>query len=339
MEKFRLGRTDLMVSRSAFGALPIQRVSIDTAKVILRKAYDNGINFFDTARAYTDSEEKIGQALSDVRSDIIISTKTNAKDKETLLKHLETSLKTLKTDYVDILQLHNPQKLPTPQEQADLYEGLLEAKRKGMTRYIGITNHTLQTAMEAAESGLYDTIQFPFSLLSTPEEIALVKKCQERDLGFLAMKTLAGGIITNSKAVFTYIRQHDNVLPLWGIQHEWELDEFLAYEKNPPALDATILSAIEKERSELSGSFCRGCGYCLPCPVGINIPVAARMSYILTRAPYQKFLEDDERAKMLRIKECLECGECAIKCPYNLDTPNLLKHMLENYEEFYQQHK
>ena len=174
MDKIKLGRANLMVSRSGFGSLPIQRIALEDAKAILRKAYDNGINFFDTARMYTDSEEKVGYALSDVRKNIIIATKTHAKDKKTLFEHLETSLKNLKTDYIDIYQLHNPKELPNPEDPKSLYGGLLEAKKKGMIRFIGLTNHDIKRAIRAAKSELYDTIQFPLNSISADEDLKLM---------------------------------------------------------------------------------------------------------------------------------------------------------------------
>lgn len=180
MDKIKLGRTNLMVSRSGFGALPIQRISFDEAKAILLKAYESGINFFDTARAYTDSEEKLGYALAERRKDIIIATKTQAKDKKTLFSHLETSLRNLKTDYIDIYQLHNPSELPNPQDAESLYSGLIEAKEKGMIRFIGLTNHNIKTAIQAATSNLFDTIQFPLNSLATDEDLKIIQVCKER---------------------------------------------------------------------------------------------------------------------------------------------------------------
>ena len=339
MDKIKLGRTNLMVTRSGFGALPVQRVSFEEAKNILRKAYDNGINFFDTARAYSDSEEKIGYSLSDVRNEIIIATKSHAKDRKTLLEHLQISLKNLKTDYVDILQLHNPGILPDPEDPEGLYAGLLEAKEKGLVRFIGITNHKIKNAMDAAASGLYDTVQFPLSSLSADIDLKLIEECKKRNVGLIAMKALSGGLITNAASAFSFLRQFDNVVPIWGIQRETELDEFISLEKNPPPLDESMWSIINKDRTELSGDFCRACGYCLPCPAGIEIPTCARISLLLKRAPYQGFLEDSFKEKMELINNCIECGHCKNHCPYKLDTPNLLKRELKNYNEFYAKHK
>lgn len=339
MKKIKLGRTNLMVSRVGFGALPIQRISLEEAAYLLRKAYDNGINFFDTARGYTDSEEKIGYALSDVRSNIIIATKSHAKDKKTLFENLEISLKNLKTDYIDIYQLHNPPELPDPDDPDGLYSGLLEARQKGMIRFIGITNHRLNVAMDAVTSGLYDTIQFPFSSLSSDEDVKLVKEAGKYDIGFIAMKPLSGGLITRVAATFAFLSQFDNVVPIWGIQRKWELDEFIRLENNPPALDDNMWKVIEQDRKELQGAFCRGCGYCLPCPADIPIPFAARMSLLLKRAPYQGYLSDEWNERMERIERCTGCGHCRAHCPYGLDTPALLKTNLKEYREFRALHK
>jgi uncharacterized protein len=338
MDKIRLGRTNLMVSRSSFGALPIQRVSFEEAKKILCKAYENGINFFDTARGYTDSEEKIGYSLSEVRSNIIIATKSPAKDKKTLLEDIETSLSKLKTDYIDILQLHNPDELPNSEDAEGLYSGLLEAKKKGMIRFIGITNHRIKNALDAAASELYDTVQFPLSSLSAEADLKLIDECKKRDVGVIAMKALSGGLITNAASTFAFLRQYDNLVPIWGIQKESELDEFIALEKNPPKLDDVMWAIINKDRADLAGDFCRGCGYCMPCPAGIQIPTAARITLLLGRSPYQKFLKDDFKEEMELINNCIECGNCKNHCPYKLDTPNLLKRELKNYEEFYTNH-
>lgn len=338
MEKTRLGRTDLWVSRTAFGALPIQRVDMETAKAILCKAYEGGITFFDTARGYSDSEEKLGYALSDVRQDIVISTKcSGAKDKASLLQLVEISLAKLKTDYIDILQLHNPPTLPDPEDPNSLYAGLLEAQRQGWTRFIGVTNHKLDNALQAARSGLYDTVQFPLSAISSDRDLELIAVCKEQDVGLIAMKAMSGGLITNARVAFTALRQYENVVPIWGIQRERELDEFLALEANPPALDAEMRAAIARDREELAGDFCRGCGYCMPCPVEIPISTAARMAFLLRRSPSARWLTPEWQSQMLRINDCLECRQCAEKCPYELDTPVLLKKMLKDYQSFLQQ--
>ena len=337
MEKIRLGKTGLMVSASSFGALPIQRLSKEEAARLLRMAYDNGINYFDTANAYSDSEEKIGLALSDVRQNIIISTKSGAKDKKTLLSHIELSLSRMKTDYIDILQLHNPSVLPDPEDPDSTYGGLLEAQKKGWIRFIGITNHSLERAKKAVLSGRYDTLQFPFSSLASNEEIELAELTHERDMGFIAMKALSGGLITNAATTFSFIKQYPFVVPIWGIQRKSELMEFLELEKNPPVYDDAMKALIQKDREELMGNFCRGCGYCLPCPAEIDIPTAARMSLLLRRSPWQGLISEENCEKMLRVENCIHCNHCKNHCPYGLDTPSLLAANLKDYLQFRQE--
>lgn len=333
METIRLGRTNLTVSKNGFGALPVQRVGMDKACQILRKAYDGGINYFDTARFYTDSEEKLGKALADVRENIIISTKTMAVTVEDFWKDLCTSLSLLKTDYIDIYQFHNPAFCPKPNDGTGLYEAMLEARDKGLIRYIGMTNHRLSVAEESVNSGLYDTLQFPFSYLASEKEEALVHLCEEKDVGFICMKALAGGLITRSDVAYAYLAQYP-VAPIWGIQRESELDEFLSYNDDPPTLTEERRAYIESERKELIGEFCRGCGYCMPCPVGIEINNCARMSLLLRRSPAESHLTAEGQAKMKKIEDCINCGRCKSKCPYGLDTPNLLRRNYEDYKTF-----
>ncbi len=333
MQTIRLGRTNLTVSKNGFGALPIQRVGVDEACRILRKAYLGGINYFDTARFYTDSEKKIGLALSDVRENIVISTKTMRTDVEGFWRELGESLSLLKTDYIDIYQFHNPPFCPKPGDGTGLYEAMLEAKAKGMIRHIGITSHKLKIAEEAVRSGLYETLQFPFSYLASEKEEALVRLCEEHDVGFICMKALAGGLITRSDVAYAYLADYP-VAPIWGIQRERELDEFLSYNENPPKLTEERIAYIKEEREELSGEFCRGCGYCMPCPVGIEINNCARMSLMLRRAPMAMSLTPAQQEKMKKIEDCINCGQCKAKCPYGLDTPNLLKKNYEDYKTF-----
>ena len=195
MKYVTLGSTGITVNKNGFGALPIQRVSRDEAAAILRRAYEGGIRFFDTARFYTDSESKIGYALGDVRSDIFIATKSMALTAAEFKEQLATSLRELGTDYVDLMQFHNPPFCPMPGHESGLYEAALEAKAEGKIRHIGITNHRLSIAKEAIESGLYETLQFPFSYLAAPEEVELLKMCEEHNMGFLCMKGMAGGLI------------------------------------------------------------------------------------------------------------------------------------------------
>ena len=226
MEMVTLGKTGITVNKNGFGALPIQRISTDDAVALARRAYEAGMTFFDTARFYTDSEEKLGEAFEGMREKICIATKTAAQNAEDFWKDLEVSLHNLRTDYIDIYQFHNPSFCPKPGDGTGLYEAMLEAKAQGKIRHIGITNHRLAVANEA---------------------------------------------------------QYDNVLPIWGVQRRSELEEFISYIDNPAVMNDEIKALIEHDRKELSGEFCRGCGYCMPCPAGIEINNCARMSLMLRR--------------------------------------------------------
>ena len=259
MVKVTLGSTGITVNKNGFGALPIQRISHESSVDILRRAYEAGIDFYDTARFYTDSECKLGEALSDVRENIYIATKTAAQNADEFWKDLNTSLNNLKTDYIDIYQFHNPAVCPKPGDGSGLYEAMCEAKAQGKIRHIGITNHRLNVANEAIESGLYETLQFPFNYLATDKEHKLVEDCKKHNMGFIAMKALSGGLITNSKVAYAYQAEYDNVLPIWGIQRMSELEEFISYIDNPPVMDDEIKAVIENDKKELAGNFCRGC--------------------------------------------------------------------------------
>lgn len=332
MTTVTLGSTGITTEKNGFGALPIQRVSMEEAVRLLHKAYEGGMTFFDTARFYTDSEAKLGMAFAAMREKVFIATKTMATNTEDFWKDLEDSLNALQTDYVDLYQFHNPGFCPKPGDGTGLYETMETAKKQGKVRHIGITNHALRIADEAIDSGLYDTLQFPFCYLASEEEIALVRKCKERNMGFIAMKSLSGGLLTNSAACYAFAAQYDNVLPIWGIQRESELDEFLSYVEHPPVMTPELKAVIESDRKELSGEFCRGCGYCMPCPVGIEINSCARMIQMIRRTPSANQLTEKSQAMMLKIEECLQCGQCAERCPYHLDTPALLQKNLEDYK-------
>ena len=333
MKTITLGSTGIVTPQNAFGALPVQRDDMETSIKILRRAFEGGMTFFDTARAYSDSEEKIGNALSDVRDRIFIATKTAAKTPEEFWKDLETSLGLLKTDYVDIYQFHQASQCYKLGDGTGMYEAMLEAKAQGKIRHIGITAHKIKVAEEAVESGLYETLQFPLSYLSGEQELALVEKCKEKNMGYIAMKALAGGLINNSSAAFAWMTQFDNVLPIWGIQRMTELEEFLSFFKNPAKMEGELLEAIEKDRAELAGDFCRGCGYCLPCPAGIKIYDCARMSLMIRRAPTKNWISEEWQAEMAKIENCIRCGKCHTKCPYGLNPAEILVKNLEDYKK------
>lgn len=333
MRNICLGKTGILVPQNGFGALPIQRVEKEVAVRILRRAYSGGMRFFDTARAYSDSEEKLGEAFGTGfvhRNEIVIATKSHSKTPEELRKDLETSLRLLKTDYIDIYQLHNVPQCYRPGDGTGLYECMQEAKAQGKIRHIGITTHKLEVAREIIRSGLYETLQYPFSYLSTDKENAMMKECLAADMGFICMKGLAGGLITRSDAAMAFVSQYD-ILPIWGIQRETELDEWLSYMEDTPQPVPEMRDFLEKERKELGGEFCRGCGYCMPCTVGIQINNCNRMSLMLRRAPSRDWLSETWQENMKKIEDCIDCGKCMEKCPYELNIPELLR---KNYEDY-----
>lgn len=333
MQQIVLGKTGIAACKNGFGALPIQRIGEKEAAALLKRAREGGMNFFDTARFYTDSEEKLGRAFKDVREQIYLATKTMAQTAEDFLRDLDASLECLQTDYVDLYQFHNPPFCPKPGDGSGLYEAMLEAKAEGKIRHIGITNHRLKVAHEAIDSGLYETLQFPFCYLATEHELELVEKCRKADMGFIAMKGLSGGLLTNSAAAYAFLAQFDNVLPIWGIQREEELEEFLSYIENPPAMTEEIRAEIAKDKEELGADFCRACGYCMPCPAGIEINTCARMSQLIRRSPSELQLTPEVQEKMRKVEECRHCGACKKKCPFGLDTPALLEKNYKDYKE------
>ena len=330
MREITLGNTGIKTPQNAFGALPIQRVDKEQAVKILRKAYDGGIIFYDTARGYTDSEEKLGAAFEGMRDKIYIATKAMPLNPEKLRTDLETSLNNLKTDYIDLYQLHCVSQCYRPDDGTGMYEVLLEAKQQGKIRHIGITAHKIGVAEEIVESGLYETLQFPFSYLATDRDIALVKKCEENGMGFIAMKGLSGGLLTNADACMAFMSQYP-VLPIWGIQRESELEEWLSFFHKDVSMTVELKAVIEKDRAELLGDFCRGCGYCAPCSVDIIISQCARMSQLIRRSPSQGLLSEQWQKEMMKIDDCIDCGLCKERCPYELDIPTLLRKNLEDY--------
>ena len=330
MRNITLGMTGITTPQNAFGALPIQRVSLETAVKLLRRAHEGGMTFFDTARAYSDSEIKVGAAFEGMRGKVYIASKTQAKTPDQFWKDLDTTLTNLKTDYLDIYQFHCVSRCYVPGDGTGMYEAMLEAKKQGKIRHIGITAHLIAVAEEIVASGLYETLQFPFSYLASEREIALVKACEEKNMGFIAMKGLAGGLLTNSRACMAFMSQFE-ALPIWGIQREEELDQWLSFFSEDVTLDEEISAFTEEDKKALQGDFCRGCGYCMPCTAGIQINQCARMSQLIRRAPSENFKGEFWQKEMAKIEDCVDCGLCKSKCPYGLDTPNLLRKNLADY--------
>ncbi len=332
MKEIVLGKTGIRTPQNAFGALPIQRISTEDAVRLLRRAYDGGMTFFDTARAYSDSEIKVGKAFEGMRDKVFIASKTMAKTPEKLWEDLDTTLTNLRTDYLDIYQLHCVPQCYRPGDGTGMYEALQEAKAQGKIRHIGITAHLIGVAEEIVKSGLYETLQFPFCYLATNRDIALVKATVDANMGFIAMKGLSGGLLTNADACMAFMSEYE-VLPIWGVQREEELDQWLSFFTRDISMTSEIKKFIEEDRKSLMGDFCRGCGYCMPCAAGIQINNCARMSQLIRRAPSANFLSEEWQGLMAKIEDCIDCGVCKTRCPYGLDIPNLLRKNYADYKD------
>lgn len=334
IREITLGSTGIRTPQNGFGALPIQRDDADTAVQILRRAYGGGMIFFDTARAYSDSEEKIGLALADVRNQIFLATKSRARNPRDLRQDLETSLQKLRTDYVDVFQFHQAEQCYAPGDGTDMYEEMEKLKAEGKICHIGITTHRIGVAEEIVASDLYETLQYPFSYLAAERDLDLVAACREHNMGFIAMKGLAGGLINDSHAAFAFMNQSqfDHVIPIWGVQRMRELEEWLAFMENPAEMDESVRQVIRQDKEELSGDFCRGCGYCMPCPQGITINQCARIGLMVRRAPSEDWLSEHWQREMEKVRTCIHCNSCSFQCPYDLDTPALLQRNLRDYE-------
>ena len=330
MKQITLGKTGITVPQNAFGALPIQRVDQPAAVRLLHMAYDGGMRFFDTARAYSDSETKVGAAFAGMRDRVFLATKTQAKTPENFWRDLEISLRELQTDYIDIYQFHCVSQCYRPGDGTGMYEAMEEAKARGMIRHVGITTHLIGVAEEIVSGGLYETLQFPFSYLADEREIALVRSCEDAGMGFIAMKGLAGGLLNHAEACMAFMQQFE-VLPIWGVQREEELRQWLAFFDRKPDLTPALEDLIRADRKALAGEFCRGCGYCAPCTVGIVINQCARMSQMVRRAPSSAWLNDRWQAEMAKIAACVDCGACMTRCPYGLEIPALLRKNLADY--------
>ena len=332
MKTITLGKTGITTPQNAFGALPIQRVSKSEAVYLLHRALDGGMTFFDTARAYSDSEEKLGEAFSDRRDRLFLASKTQAKTPEGFWKDLETSLRLLKTDHLDVYQFHCVRQCYAPGDGTGMYEAMLQAQEQGKILHIGITAHQIGVAEQIAASGLYETLQFPFSYLATQRDVDLVMACQKADMGFIAMKGLSGGLLNNAAACMAFLSQYP-VLPIWGVQRREELEQWLSFFEAMPQMTDELTAVIERDRRELLGDFCRGCGYCSPCTVGIVINQCARMSQMVRRAPSADWLSPAWQAEMEKIDQCVDCGICMTRCPYELNIPKLLRKNLEDYRK------
>lgn len=334
-KRIRLGQTELQVSPVGFGAIPIIRLEQAEAVRVLRHAFDQGINFFDTANAYRDSEEKIGRTLSGRRDQLILASKTLRRDGEGLCEHLEQSLRMLKTDYLDLYQLHQ-----VSQEQdwdaimapGGALEEANRAIREGKIRYLGVTSHSLPMAIRLVQTGLFSTIQFPFNFIEQGATKELLPTSRETGMGFIVMKPFAGGVIDNGPLAFRYLQQTPDLVPIPGFESTSQIDEILSCYRAPQPLSESDHARIEAYRRELGKRFCRRCEYCLPCPNGVKITPAMGYRIVVNRMS-PRVATEFLKTPMETVTLCNSCGVCIRRCPYDLPIPEIIKCHYDLYLE------
>ena len=322
MERVRLGRTGLEVAKIAFGGIPIQRLSEGDAIRVVQHCIDLGINLLDTANGYTTSEERIGKAIAGRRDQVIIATKTGARDRAGALEHLDLSLTRLRTDYIDLWQFHGVstgEDLERVLGPGGAMEATQQAKEEGKVRHIGITSHSLEIAMKATASGHFETVQFPFNVITNEPADELVPLARENDVGFIAMKPMAGGMLDSARIAIKYLLQFDAVVPDPGIETPAEIDEIVAIADGPRELSAAEREELARLRAELGTRFCRRCQYCEPCPEGVPISLVMNLPSFHRRFPPDRFYGGWIAEAVDNARNCIECGECEDKCPYGLE--------------------
>ncbi len=337
MKQVKFGKSGLKISELGFGGIPIIRLDIHTAVKILRRAYDSGITFYDTANAYRDSEEKIGRAFDGLRDKIVIATKTIMRDGKNATNHLENSLRMLRTDYIDLYQLHQ-----IAQEKdwnavtapGGALESVVKAKQEGKVRFIGVTSHNLSMAVRLAKTGLFSSIQIPFNFIEDAAKHELFQIAADLGMGMLVMKPFAGGMIDNAEVAFKFLRQFPEVLPIPGFDSESAVDQVVSFYEKPNIVSEEDLRIMERYRKELGKQFCRRCEYCQPCPQGVMITPAMGYKIVVSRMS-PKVAVEFCRPAMESVKLCTECGECLERCPYELPIQEMLK---ANYD-LYEQHR
>lgn len=330
-----LGKTGLKVSEIGFGGIPIIRANTEEAIGVLRRAYEKGITFYDTANAYKDSEAKMGQAFKGIRDQVVIATKTQKRDAKGAMEHIENSLRMLQSDYIDLYQFHQVaqekdwQAINAP---GGAMEAVIKAKEQGKIRHIGITSHSLPMAIKLIKTGLFSTIQFPFNFIEKDAKDELHVVAKEMNLGILAMKPFAGGMIDNAQIAFKFLRQFPDVLPIPGFHSVESVEEILTFYDQPNRVTAEDLAVMDKYREELGRQFCRRCEYCQPCPNGVMITPAMGYKVVSMRMS-PKVAAENLKQVMESVPQCVDCGVCITRCPYNLPIPEMLKKHYDMFEQ------
>ncbi|BCR04271.1 aldo/keto reductase [Desulfuromonas versatilis] len=337
MNRMKLGKTDLVVSEVGFGAIPIIRLETPQAVAVLRHAFERGINFYDTANAYRDSEEKIGAAFAGLRDQVVLATKTLRRQGAEVREHLERSLRMLRTDYLDLYQLHQiaqEQDWEAVSGPGGALEEAIRARAAGKIRYLGVTSHSLPMALKMLRTGLFDTIQFPFNFIEEGAAEELLPAARKLGMGFIVMKPFGGGAIDNAEVAFKFLRQHPDIVPIPGFESTAQIDEVLGFYQAPNRVSDADRALMERYRQELGKRFCRRCEYCQPCPRGVMITPAMGYRIVVNRMSPQVATEFC-KVPMESVPQCNECGACIERCPYQLPVPEILK----GHHELYLRHR
>jgi len=336
MDKVRLGRTGLMVTRIGFGGLPIQRVTETEAVKVVERCLDLGINFIDTANGYTVSEERIGKAIKGRRrQDVIIATKTYPGTADDIRRNLDLSLKRLQTDYIDIYQFHQVSNEGVFRQVLgpgdDLYAIFEEAKKAGKIRHIGVSSHQIDIAKKLVASDRFETLMFPFNFITREAADELLPLCRKHDVGFIDMKPMAGGMLYDAPVAFKWLFRFPDIALIPGIKKIEEIEEIIDLYEGSHEMTDDELARMQVLKDELGTRFCRQCDYCQPCSQEIAISMVMAFPSFVKRLPETWFMEGMVRTVMNKAAECIECGECETRCPYDLPIREMLR---ENYDLF-----
>ncbi|MDO4272526.1 MAG: aldo/keto reductase [Eubacteriales bacterium] len=335
MEYRTLGKTGLRISRLGFGGIPIQRIDAQGTKKLMERLAEAGVNYIDTARGYTVSEEYLGSALEGMRDKFVLATKSMARTKEAMAVDVETSLKSLRTDYIDLYQIHNPNMEQLDQVIAPegALSALLEAKEAGKIGHIGITAHSVEVFERALELEWVETIMFPYNIVENQGE-KLIEKCTEKNIGFIDMKPLAGGAIEDAELALRYICSNPNVtVVIPGMAEEAEIQQNIKACSDLSPLTQKETDAMEEVRRKLGTNFCRRCNYCAPCTAGINIANAFLFAGYLERYNLEAWARDRYSSMPVKASACVECGDCEERCPYHLPIREMLKKCAREFGE------
>lgn len=327
MEYTTLGKTGLSVSRMGFGGIPIQKVDASVTHALMERLAQRGVNYIDTARGYTVSEQFLGEALEGgLREKFVVATKSMARTKEAMARDIDISLKNLRTDYIDLYQIHNPSLAELEQVIAPggVLEALMEAKAAGKVRHLGLTAHMAAVFERALELDWVETVMFPYNIVETQGE-ELMAKCREKNVGFICMKPMAGGALEDARLALRFIRQNENVsVVIPGMYDIREIDENLAAVEDTSALTEDELLKIQTIRRELGTQFCRRCNYCQPCTAGISISGIFVLEGYLQRYGLGDWAQKRYDALNKKAGDCVGCGACEKRCPYQLPIRQML---------------